>query len=267
MTGPVHLGPTDLLLASVLLLVFGAISVGWRLGLEKLLAIATLRATVQLGVLGLVLVPIFAVDRAWPVVLWCCLMVLMAGRESVARTKHRHPGMLWGAIGSMAISGGGTALFATLVVLDVETWWAPRYLVPLVGMILGNALSGVSLGLDQALSTLKQHRHTVEALLALGATRREATRDIAREAIRTGMTPILNAMSAVGLVSIPGMMTGQILGGTEPMQAARYQLLILFLIAGAVAMGTTLSVGVALRVIVDEHHRLRLERITERKKR
>lgn len=264
MTGPVHLGPLDLALSATLLMLFGAISLAWRLGLERMLAVAAGRAALQLTVLGLVLVPVFAIELAWPVVIWCTLMVVLAGREAIARTKRRHPGMLWSAMAAMALGGGGSALFATLVVLDVETWWTPRYLVPLVGMILGNILSGVSLGLDRVLASLEQQRDQVEGLLAFGATRTEATRDVARDAIRTGMIPILNTMSAVGLVSIPGMMTGQILGGTEPMQAARYQLMILFLIAGAVAVGTALAVAVALHVVVDDAHRLRVDRITKR---
>lgn len=261
MTGPVHLGWVDLALASSLLVVFGGISAGWRLGLGRMLSIAAVRAVVQLSVLGLVLVPVFTLQVAWPVVLWCVAMVALAGREAVTRTERRHPGMLWSGIAAMALGGGGSAVFATVAVLQIETWWAPRYLVPLMGMILGNALSGVSLGLDRALASLDEDRAVVEALLALGATRSEATRHIARDAIRTGLVPILNTMSAVGIVSIPGMMTGQILGGTPPMQAARYQLLILFLIAGAVAVSTTMAVMVALRVVVDDAHRLRPDRI------
>lgn len=264
MNGPVALGPLDLLLSAGMLALFGAISLIWRLGLERQLAVAGVRATVQLFVLGLVLVPVFAVDRPWPVLLWCALMLVLAGREAWSRTTRKHRGMLGSAVLAMTLGGGGSALFATLFVLDVETWWEPRYLVPLVGMILGNALTGVSLGLDRVLVGIEREQDVIEGLLALGATRAEATRDLARASIRTGMVPILNAMSAVGLVSIPGMMTGQILGGTPPVQAARYQLMILFLIAGAVAIGTLVAVFLALRVVVDDAGRLRPERIQAR---
>ncbi len=269
MNGPVQLSPLDLALSAGMLVLFGGVSIAWRLGLGRLLAIAGVRATVQLGILGLVLVPVFAIDRPWPVLAWCLLMVVLAGREAVARTSHRvsHPrfgrgAMLGTTVLAMALGGGGSALFATVVVIDVEAWWTPRYLVPLVGMILGNALSGVSLGMDAALGALLAKRSRVESLLALGATRSEATRSVARDAIRTGLVPILNSMSAVGLVSIPGMMTGQILGGTPPFQAAQYQLLILFLIAGAVAIGTLVAVVLTLRLAVDDAHRLRIDRIT-----
>ncbi|MEO0604333.1 MAG: ABC transporter permease, partial [Myxococcota bacterium] len=150
---------------------------------------------------------------------------------------------------------------ASTLVIRVEPWWAPRYLVPLVGMILGNALTGVSLGVDRALTVVEEQQHALEALLALGASRLEAARPVAAEALRTGMIPILNAMSAVGLITIPGMMTGQILGGAEPALAARYQLLILFLIAGAVALGTTIAVFAVLAWLIDDDPKLRPDRI------
>jgi putative ABC transport system permease protein len=128
-------------------------------------------------------------------------------------------------------------------------------------MILGNALNGVSLGLETALAGFARDRERVELLLAHGATRREASRDVVRRAVRTGTIPILNSMIAAGLIAIPGMMTGQILSGEPPMSAARYQILILFCIAGAVALGTIGVVLVAERLVFDERDRLRAERI------
>lgn len=264
MTGAVPLTALDLCLAALVLLAYGGVSVGLRLGLERRLAVAAGRATVQLLVLGTVLVPVFAWASPWPVAAWCALMVALAGREAAARTKRSHPGMLGHAVVAMAVGGGGTALFATAVVIDVSPWWTPRYLVPLFGMVLGNALTGVALGLDKVLEGLESGDVGVEALLALGATRAEATRDVVSEAVRTGLVPILNTMSAVGLVTIPGMMTGQILGGTAPLQAALYQLMILFLIAGAVAMGTTVAVLGAVRAVVDDRDRLRRDLIRRR---
>lgn len=263
-TGAVPLSALDLALAALVLLAYGAVSVGLRLGLEQRLAVAATRATVQLLVLGTLLVPVFAWSSPWPVVAWCGVMVALAGREASARTARTHPGMLGQAVVAMLVGGGGTALFATVVVLDVSPWWTPRYLVPLVGMVLGNALTGVSLGLDRVLAGLDDQAAGVEALLALGASRGEATRDVVADAVRTGMVPILNSMSAVGLVTIPGMMTGQILGGTPPLQAALYQLLILFVIAGAVALGTTVAVVWAARTVVDARHRLRRDLIGHR---
>ncbi len=261
MTGPLDLGPGQLALAAGLLLLNGALSLWLGLGLERRLWVAVVRSTVQLTLLGYVLLWVFAVDSPWLVLGLCALMVGLAGREAVARTSRRIRGLTGLGVAAMAIAGGGTALLATTLVIRVEPWWTPRYLVPLVGMILGNALTGVSLGVDRALAIVDEQRDAVEALLALGASRLEAARPVAAEALRTGMIPILNAMSAVGLVTIPGMMTGQILGGTEPALAARYQLLILFLVAGAVALGTAIAVFGVLAWVIDDEPRLRTDRV------
>jgi len=262
MTGPLPLGAGQLALAATLLLLNGALSVWLGLGLERRLLVAAVRATVQLSLLGYVLLFVFELDSPWLVLAVCAVMIGLAGREAVARTSRRVRGIVWHGILAMAVAGGGTALLASALVIRVEPWWTPRYLVPLVGMILGNALTGISLGVDRALAVVDEQRDAVEALLALGASRLEAARPVAAEALRTGMLPILNAMSAVGLVTIPGMMTGQILGGTDPALAARYQLLILFLIAGAVALGTALAVAAVLAWVIDDDPRVRVDRIT-----
>ena len=126
------------------------------------------------------------------------------------------------------------------------------------------ALTGVSLCLDELTRSLDEGRARVETELALGATRWEAARGPLREAVRRGMIPMINAMSVVGLVSLPGMMTGQILGGTPPEQAARYQVLIIFMIAAATALGAGGAVLLSLRALFDDEHRLRAERLVAR---
>jgi putative ABC transport system permease protein len=169
--------------------------------------------------------------------------------------------MYGAALTSMLVGAGGTALLGTAAIVGVDPWWEPQYFIPLLGMILGNALTGISLGLDRTMDMLDDGRGRVETRLAWGATAWEAARPVAAEALRTGMIPIINSMSAVGLVTIPGMMTGQILSGTAPALAARYQILIMFLIAGATAMGTALSVLLTVRVMFDRDHRLRIDKL------
>ena len=264
MNGPVDIAPWQLGVAASLLLLHGALSLWMRLDLEKKLLVAAVRSVVQLSVLGWVLVPVFDVDAPWLVLLLGALMIVLAAREAVQRVSRRHARMQLSATVALFVGGGATALLASGVILDVEPWWAPRYLIPLLGMVLGNSLTGISLGLDRCLTDLDENRGRVEAMLALGATRWEAARPVASDALRTGLVPILNSMSAVGLVTIPGMMTGQILGGTSPGLAARYQILILFLIAFATAVGTGLSVAFALAAMFDEGHRLRGERLLRR---
>lgn len=263
MTGPVDVTWGQLALAGGLLLLHGLASLWLRLQLGGRVLVAAARTTVQLALLGLVLVPVFATERPLLVAGIAALMVVLAAREATRRPARRSAGMMWTSLASIALAAAATMAVALLVVLRVEPWWSPRYLIPMLGMVLGNSLTGVSLGLDRALAGLDEGRDVVELRLCRGGTWWEAARPIARDAIRTGLVPILNAMSVAGLVSIPGMMTGQILGGTDPGLAARYQILIMFLIAGAVAVGTTLGVLLTLRACFDGRHRLRVDRIRE----
>jgi putative ABC transport system permease protein len=259
-TGPIPLSWLDLAGASALVILNGLVSTWLGLGLGRRLLVASVRTVVQLSLLGLILRPVFELGQPWLVGCIGLVMVVLAGREGVRRAVpagQRVSGMQAAAFVSLLVGGGVPTLFATAVLLQVDPWWEPRYLVPLLGMVLGNALTGVSLGLDRCLTSLEQGRDRVEALLALGATRWEAARPVVADAVRTGMIPILNAMSVVGLVTIPGMMTGQILGGSSPELAARYQVLVMFLIAAAVAMGTTGAVVLVVRSRFDDQHRLR----------
>jgi len=260
--GAVEITWPQLALAASLLLAHGLASLWLGLELGRRVAVAALRTTVQLGLLGLVLVPVFSSNNPLLVAGIAALMLIMAGREVMGRSQRRYRGMLLTSLGAVAVGAACSMAVAMIVVLRVDPWWSPRYLVPLLGMVLGNALTGISLGLDRTLGLLDEGRDQVELRLSRGATWWEAARPVAREAARTGMVPILNSMSVAGLVSIPGMMTGQILGGTAPGLASRYQILVMFLIAGAVAIGTTAGVLGTLRLLFDGQHRLRVERIT-----
>ncbi len=264
MSGPLPLSPWQLGLAASLVLISGLLSLWLRLGLERKLAVASARTVAQLSLVGYALVPVFAWRRPEPVLAVAALMVALAGREAVSRSQRRYPGASLAVFAALLLGAGTTALLATGAIIGAEPWWRPQYLVPLVGMMLGNALTGISLGLDRCLASMDEGRDRVEGRLAMGASWWEAARPVAAEALRAGMIPILNAMSVVGLVTLPGMMTGQILSGTNPLLAARYQILIMFLIAAATAVGTAVAVLISVRAIFDDQHRLRAERITRR---
>jgi putative ABC transport system permease protein len=154
---------------------------------------------------------------------------------------------------------------ALLAVVQVRPWYLPQYAIPLLGMILGNTLNGISLGLDRFGEELVGKRDQVEALLALGATRWEAARASVGRAVRTGMIPTLNTMMVVGLVSLPGMMTGQLLAGADPMQAVMYQIVIMFLIASATALGTVSVVLLGYRRLFSRDHQFLYARIQKRR--
>ena len=130
-------------------------------------------------------------------------------------------------------------------------------------MVLGNTLTGISLGLDRFMESLVNQRQKIETLLSLGATRWEATHEEIKAAIRTGMIPMINSMMVMGIVSLPGMMTGQILAGANPLDAVRYQIIIIFAIASATALGTLGVVLLAWQALLNSSHQLCLDRLTK----
>ena len=194
-------------------------------------------------------------------------MVLFAGREVMARQKRRLTGWWAYGLGTTAMLFAGTivTVFALTTQVRPDPWYDPRIALPLLGMILGNTMTGVSLGIDRLAAGAVDRRAAIEARLALGHDRREALRGAVRDALRTGLVPTINSMSAIGLVFIPGMMTGQILAGVAPMEAVKYQLLIMFLIAGGTAFGVLGAVLGGAHRLTDARHRLRLDRLTAAK--
>ena len=241
-------------LAAMLILINGAISVLLKLDLERRLLIAAACTVVQLLLIGLVLEWVFRVDRWYVVLAMMSLMTLVAGVAAIQRTQFRYPGIWRRSIAATWASSWLMAAVALGVIVQVRPWYTPQYAIPLLGMILGNTLNGVSLGLDRLGGELAGKRDQVEALLALGATRWEAAHRPIRQAVKTGLIPTINAMMVVGIVSLPGMMTGQLLAGTSPVEAVKYQVVIMFLIASGTALGTVSVVLLSYRRLFNEHH-------------
>ena len=259
----VPLDALDLAIAALLVLANAALSLRLRLALERPLLIAAARTAVQLFLVGFVIKALFALASPLWTGLLALAMVLLAGREVRARQSRRFTG-LWGyGLGSLSIAAGAglVTVLALTVIVQPEPWYQPRYAIPLLGMMLGNAMSGVSLALDALVTAASRERRAIEARLALGDDRDTAFRTIARHALRTGLMPIINAMSAAGVIALPGMMTGQILAGADPVEAVKYQILIMFLIAGATGIGVFLAVGAGVRLLSDPRHRLRFDRL------
>ncbi len=262
MIAAVELSYVDLGLAALLVLANAGVSLALRLGLGRRLLVAALRATVQLALLGLVLAWVFDTEGPGAVLSIMLVMAIIAGVEAVRRGQRRLPGIFAASIGVMLVSSFAVTLYGLIVVIDTPgAWYTPQYAIPLLGMVLGNTLNGISLGLDAVLEGFDEDRARVELLLAHGATRRQASSSVLRRAARRGMIPILNSMVAVGVISVPGMMTGQLLAGEDPATAARYQLFILFAIAAGVALGTMGVVLAAERLVFDERDRLRVDRL------
>ncbi len=250
----------DLSLAAGLVLILALCSRRLQLGLEKRLAISALRTTVQLLLIGQVLRVLFA-NASFPFVfIISMVMLLVAGREVVARQHRRIKGLSGWLLGtgSMFVSSFAVAFFALAVVIANDPWYTPQYAIPLLGMLLGNTMNGISLSMDRLTESLWQQRAIVEQRLLLGQTQLAAIHELRQQAMRSGMIPIINSMAAAGLVSLPGMMTGQILGGSSPMDAVKYQILIMFLICAGTGFGVMTAITLTCRKLFDDRQRLRL---------
>jgi len=261
----IALTPWDLTMAAGLMLMMAVSSIWLRLGLGKQIIIAGLRTTIQLFLIGFILKVLFEQTHLGWISLLAMVMLLVAGREVMARQKRRFGGW-WGfGLGtlSMFVSSFSITVIVLLVIIQNDPWYQPQYAIPLLGMMLGNTMTGIALALDRLTDSAWQQRGVIEARLLLGHHWRIAIRDMARDSVRVGLVPMINAMAAAGLVSLPGMMTGQILSGTPPLEAVKYQILIMFMITAGTGFATMGAVWIGARRLFDERQRLRLERISK----
>ena len=257
MNETISLTPLDLTLATLLVAAAGGVSMALRLGLEKRLAIAAARTVIQLLLVGYILRYVFGSTSPWLLIPMVCTMIYAASRAALERVGKAYPGVGLDAFVTLALSGIVTTVAVTQGIIRITPWHDPRYIIPLLGMILGNSLTGVSLCLDSILTQLRDRRDLIEMELAFGATRWEAARDCIREAVRRAMIPTINSMTVVGIVSLPGMMTGQILAGNPPVEAVKYQIVAMFMIAAAGAAACMMSALLACRRLFTERHQLR----------
>jgi putative ABC transport system permease protein len=260
-----NIGVTALAGAGLLLIANAALSLWLGLGVGRSQLIAGARTVVQLLLVGLVLRTVFALGSPWLVGAVLLVMLASAAWETMSRQQRRFKG-------SWAYSiGAGTIAVATLPVtalaialLHPDPWYAPRFAIPMFGIVLGNAMSGISVSLNAFNNAVVREQRGIEARLALGATRDEAFGPVRRDALQSGIIPTINQMSAAGIITLPGMMTGQVLAGMSPFEAAKYQIFVLLLLASATGFGAVAAVMAATWRTSDARHRLRLDRITSR---
>jgi len=184
---------------------------------------------------------------------WLVIMLLFVEREAVRRSKTKYRGINLDALFTMTVSSMIAGGLVIRMVTKAHPWYDPQYLIPILGMVFDNSLNGICLGLDRLTEYVRSRRSEIELMLAFGATRTEAIRDGARQAVRTGMIPIINNMTVAGIVSLPGMMTGQIVAGASPMQAVAYQIVIMFMIAAANALGSISIATLAGKKLVTDY--------------
>jgi len=260
---PILLTPRDLAVAAVLILFDAILSAALRLQLHWQILWAALRMLVQLVAVGFVLRFVFSLDNPAATLVVILLMVLVAAREVAARPEKRFRGVATMGIGTAGVAFATfvTALLALTTAIRPQPWFDPRYAVPLAGIVLGSVLNAASLALDSLLGGVGRERAAIEARLALGTPYRDAIRPLLRTAIRRGLLPVINQMSAAGIVTLPGIMTGQILAGLDPLEAAKYQILLMFLLSGGSGLAAVVVAYLAAWRLGDGRDRLRLDRL------
>ncbi|MDM8564564.1 iron export ABC transporter permease subunit FetB [Candidatus Halobeggiatoa sp. HSG11] len=236
------IGWLELLLATSFIIIAGVISVFMSLGLLRSLVIATLRTYLQLIALGLALTWIFTTNSVWIVLGVFLFMILMTAQILLKRVRHKPSNLYLPTVSAVFISGVTVAFSVTGLIVQVDPWYDPRYFLTMGGMILGNSMNGIALSLERLFDDLRKRNTEVNQALAFGGNPWEVSLPSIRVALMAGLTPTINSMSAVGLVSIPGMMTGQLLAGADPVQAAKYQIVVMLMISAATALGAMISV-------------------------
>lgn len=231
----------DIALASSLIIIVLVVSWFLRLRLTKTLVIAAVRTVIQLSFIGLILAWIFAREQWYEVLIILTIMTLIAGSAAKNRVKRTYKGLLIDTLIAVSTSAVLVTVIAISLILQVQPWYTPQFIIPILGLILGNSLTAISLTSNQLIENLHGQQGRIEMMLSLSAKPFEAVHEQIRAAIVNGMTPTLNSMLVVGIVSLPGMMTGQILAGADPTQAVRYQIVTMFSICVSSTLGCTIS--------------------------
>eukprot|EP01061_Rhynchopus_euleeides_P010842 TRINITY_DN2041_c0_g5_i1.p2 TRINITY_DN2041_c0_g5~~TRINITY_DN2041_c0_g5_i1.p2 ORF type:complete len:426 (+),score=157.79 TRINITY_DN2041_c0_g5_i1:46-1278(+) len=260
--GTVKLSLSRTLLSGVVMIMVATVSYFLELGITAEILTAYVRCAGQLALLGFILTPILTTTSAFVVLCVMVAMLSIASIEVVSRLETTFPHATATVFACMGL-GVGLNLLICLLFLEVHPIWAPFYAVPIWGMALGNSLTAVALALQNTVRSLAgDGLKDVESLLVHGASKWEATRFLVVEAVKKGLVPTINQMNVIGVVSLPGMVTGQLLGGASATQACYYQMLIMFIIAGSCCFSVLFTMVVTITLLTDDACRVRTDMLS-----
>lgn len=219
---------------------------------------STVRMIAQLLFMGVWLSYVFYADNPLWVVLVGLIMLLVGGYEISKRQQYRFKKLSGVLIDLIALSMTSLAILIGVLTLVVQPqpWYEPQYAIPLLGMLLGNSMTSIGIALDSMTRSVVQSKAKIEAQLALGKTAQQSIKFVKQQSLHTAMIPIINMLVAAGIISLPGMLTGQILAGVEPMEAVKYQIMIMLLIVTSAGFGTLIALNMASKRVFDHRQRL-----------
>ena len=257
MNGIIEIGAVQLLAAYVFLVILLAITRRQGIGREKEILLSSLRMTIQLIIMGYVLVYIFHVNHFLLSIGILVFMEYFAIRNIYSRIKIKINQRLRRVITfSMLFGTTLTIIYFLLIVIGLNPWYETRYFIPIAGMIIGNSMTGISLGAERLIDGIKSRKELVEGALMLGATPEKATKIIVNDAFTAAIIPTINSMVGMGIVFLPGMMTGQILSGVSPLTAIEYQIAIMLGILGSVSLTVFAMVQLGYKTFFNERSQL-----------
>jgi putative ABC transport system permease protein len=239
--------------ALALVAIAAAVSLWRRAELEQDLGIAVLRSFIQLTAIGYVIQAIFDSKSLWVVAGLLAVMVAVGTWTARSRAKTVPGATLPIAVGLGTAAATTIGIVVVLGVFKAE----PRYLVPVGGMVIGNAMTAAAVALNRLSDEIRSQARMIEATLALGATAREATAGLAARSLRSGMIPVIDQTKTTGIVAFPGAMVGMLLAGAQPVDAVRLQLVLLWVLMGSVALSAVISISLGYRGFFTEAHQLK----------
>lgn len=244
---------TSLLLASLLLTIPIFISYKEHIGLEKEIIISMIRAVVQLVLVGYILDIIFGLEKP----IFTILLVLIMIVNASLNTKKRGEGIknvVWISFVSIAV---GTTIIMTVLIITKAISFTPNEVIPIAGMVVSNAMVAIGLSYRNLNTSFKNRRGEVEVKLSLGADINVAAKDIIRDSIKISMLPTIDSAKALGIVALPGMMTGLILAGESPLMAIKFQIMVTFMILSSSSIATMIATYMSYKDFFNERKQLK----------
>lgn len=222
----------------------------WLVGLRlsRDIGISLLRMSLQLTLVGIYLKTLFTLNNPWLNGLWILVMLIVADITILKRAGLKARYFALATFTAIASSILFSTAYLVILVIQPTHFYDARYIVPLAGMILGNCLQGNVIALERFYSALRKNENEYATFLMLGATRWEAVQPYFRDAIKAAINPTIASMGTMGLVSLPGMMTGQILGGSEPWLAVKYQIAIMICIFTSTTIASIINLKLSLNI-------------------
>lgn len=255
----VEISIPSLAISLIFIVVSLVITFGLRLKMWKEILVATIRTILQLFLAGVVLVFVFGWNIWFVTLILLVVMIIIASFESIRKQKHKSAGMYFMVALALFVTTAFSLVILLSLVIRVKPWYEPQYLVSMGGMVIGNSMTAAALVLNRMWGDLKLRQKEVESLLALGASPYQAAGASIREAIKMALIPTINSMMVVGVVKLPGIMTGQIMAGQPPASAIRYQIVVMFFILGAATITAAVTALFGYRMYFTTAQQLKKE--------